>query len=126
MQQGHAIPLPAFGIVATRSIALRTTLLALLSIGIATTLAILIIPDDPSAEGALFYPALVMSAGLATAPLVTGFRYPKALLRGERPVRTPYEEPESTTQPRPAATVPQAGRAREPGLTISPEPQPGP
>ena len=83
MQQGHAIPLPAFGIVATRSIALRTTLLALLSIGIATTLAILIIPDDPSAEGALFYPALVMSAGLATAPLVTGFRYPKALLRGE-------------------------------------------
>src|ERR1051326_4459800 len=62
---------------------LRTTLLALLSIGIATTVAILIIPDDPSAEGALFYPALVMSAGLATAPLVTAFRYPKVLLRGE-------------------------------------------
>src|SRR4029079_12681115 len=63
--------------------ALRSTLLALLSIGIATTVAILIIPDDPSAEGALFYPALVMSAGLATAPLVTALRYPKALLRGE-------------------------------------------
>ena len=83
MQQGHVIHLPAFGIAATPSMALRSTLLALLSIGIATTVAILIIPDDPSAEGALFYPALVMSAGLATAPLVTGFRYPKALLRGE-------------------------------------------
>src|SRR6185503_2641206 len=83
MQQGYTIHLPAFGIAATRSMALRSTLLALLSIGIATTLAILIIPDDPSAEGALFYPALVMSAGLATAPLVTAFRYPKALLRGE-------------------------------------------
>ncbi len=62
---------------------MRATLLALLSIGIATTLAILLIPDDPSAEGALFYPALVMSAGLATAPFATALRYPKALLRGE-------------------------------------------
>ncbi len=83
MQQGHAIQLPAFGIAATRSLALRSTLLALLSIGIATTLAILIIPDDPSAEGALFYPAFVMSAGLAAAPLAAAFRHPKALLRGE-------------------------------------------
>jgi hypothetical protein len=68
---------------ATSSMTLQSTLLALLSIGIATTLAILIIPDDPSTEGALFYPALVMSAGLATAPLNIAFRYPKALLRGE-------------------------------------------
>src|SRR4029079_1968692 len=63
--------------------ALRSTLLALLSVVIATTTAVLIIPDNPSAEGALFYPALVMSAGLATAPLATALRYPKALLRGE-------------------------------------------
>jgi hypothetical protein len=83
LQQGHVIHLPAFGIAATPSMALRSTLLALLSIGIATTAAILIIPDDPSAEGALFYPALVMSAGLATAPFIIGLRYPKALLRGE-------------------------------------------
>ena len=62
---------------------MRTALLALLSTSIATTMAVLLIPDDPSAEGALFYPALVMSAGLATAPLFTAFRYPKALLRGE-------------------------------------------
>jgi hypothetical protein len=62
---------------------MRATLLALLSIGIATTLAVLLIPDDPSAEGALFYPALVMSLGLAMAPVVTALRYPKALLRGE-------------------------------------------
>ena len=83
MQQSQTIHLPAFGIAATPSMALRSTLLALLSTSIATTLAILLIPDDPSTEGALFYPALVMSAGLATAPIATALRYPKALLRGE-------------------------------------------
>jgi hypothetical protein len=83
LQQGHTIQLPAFGIAATPSMSLRSTLLALLSIVIATTTAVLMIPDNPSAEGALFYPALVMSAGLATAPLATALRYPKALLRGE-------------------------------------------
>ena len=62
---------------------LRSTLVALLSTSIATTMAVLLIPDDPSGEGALFYPALVMSVGLATAPFATALRYPKALLRGE-------------------------------------------
>jgi oligosaccharide repeat unit polymerase len=83
VQQGQAIHLPVFGIAATPSMTLRSTLLALLSTTIATTMAVLLIPDDPSTEGALFYPALVMSAGLATAPLFTAVRYPKALLRGE-------------------------------------------
>ena len=62
---------------------MRSTLLAIISIGIGTTLSILLVPDDPSAEGALFYSALVMSAGLATAPFLAALRYPKALLRGE-------------------------------------------
>ncbi|HKP83085.1 MAG TPA: O-antigen polymerase [Pyrinomonadaceae bacterium] len=61
----------------------RSTWLAILSTAIATTLSIMLSPDDPSSEGALFYPALVMSAGLATAPLAAALRYPKALLRGE-------------------------------------------
>lgn len=61
----------------------RSTSLAILSIAIATTLSILLIPEDPSREGALFYPALMMSAGLATAPLVAALRHPKILLRGE-------------------------------------------
>ena len=74
---------PAIGVPATPSLTMRSTLLAILSTGIATTLSILLIPDSPAREGALFYPALVMSAGLATAPVVTGLRYPKALLRGE-------------------------------------------
>ena len=74
---------PAFGITATPSISLRATLLAILSTSMATTLAVLMVPDDVSAEGALFYPALVLSAGLAIAPLVTGVRHPKTLLRGE-------------------------------------------
>ena len=74
---------PAIGVPATPSLTMRSTLLAILSTGIATTLSILLIPDSPAREGALFYPALVMSAGLATAPVITGLRYPKALLRGE-------------------------------------------
>src|SRR6185436_2554939 len=74
---------PAIGVPATPALTMRSTLLAILSTGIATTLSILLIPDSPAREGALFYPALVMSAGLATAPVITGLRYPKALLRGE-------------------------------------------
>ncbi len=58
-------------------------MLGILSTSIATTLSLLVIPEDPSREGALFYPALVMSAGLATAPFAAALRYPKALLRGE-------------------------------------------
>jgi hypothetical protein len=74
---------PALGMAATPSLTMRSTLLAILSTSVATTLSILLIPDSPAAEGALFYPALVMSLGLATAPFVAALRYPKALLRGE-------------------------------------------
>jgi hypothetical protein len=72
---------PALGSTVTPS--LRSTLLAILSTSMATTLAILLVPEDPSTERALFYPALLMSAGLATAPFVTALRHPKTLLRGE-------------------------------------------
>src|ERR1051326_5608677 len=72
-----------FALTTGPGLTMRSTLLAIISTVIATTLAILLIPEDPSAEGALFYPALVMSAGLATAPVVAALRYPKALLRGE-------------------------------------------
>jgi cell division protease FtsH len=65
-----------------------------------------------------------LAKGLLEYETLTGEEI-KALLRGERPVRTPYEEPEAQPQSRPAATVPQAGRPRDPGITISPEPQPG-
>jgi cell division protease FtsH len=65
-----------------------------------------------------------LSKGLLEYETLTGEEI-KALLRGERPVRTPYEEPEPQPQSRPAATVPQAGRPREPGIAIAPEPQPG-
>ncbi|HEU5460260.1 MAG TPA: O-antigen polymerase [Pyrinomonadaceae bacterium] len=74
---------PAVGLAVTPSLTLRSTLLAILSTSMATTMSILLIPDNPAHEGALFYPALVMSAGLATAPIVAALRYPKALLRGE-------------------------------------------
>ncbi|HEU0252456.1 MAG TPA: O-antigen polymerase [Pyrinomonadaceae bacterium] len=74
---------PAFGIAATPSLTMRSLVLAMVSIGVATTLSILLIPDSPAREGALFYPALVMSAGLAIAPAAAAMRHPKALLRGE-------------------------------------------
>ena len=74
---------PALGVAATPTLTMRSTLLAILSTSIATSLALLLTPDDPAREGALFFPALVLSAGLATAPVVAAFRYPKALLRGE-------------------------------------------
>ena len=67
----------------TPSLAMRSTFLAVISTSIATTLALLLTPDEPSAEGAMFYPALVMSAGLATAPIAAALRYPKTLLRGQ-------------------------------------------
>ena len=74
---------PVLGIAATPSLTMRSTLLAILSTSIGTILAILLVPDNPAREGAVFYSALVMSAGLATAPLTAAFRYPKTLLRGE-------------------------------------------
>jgi len=67
----------------------------------------------------------VLAKGLLEYETLTGDEI-KALLRGERPVRTPYEEPEPAPQARPAATVPSSGRSREPGgIHIAPEPQPG-
>lgn len=74
---------PALGAAVTPSLTMRTTLLAILSTSMATALSILLVPEDPSTEGALFYPALVMSVGLAAAPLMTALRRPKTLLRGE-------------------------------------------
>jgi hypothetical protein len=68
---------------ATSGLTMRSTLLAILSISMATVIAVLLIPENPAEPHALFYPALVMSAGLAIAPLAAAFRYPKTLLRGE-------------------------------------------
>src|SRR5258706_9651266 len=65
-----------------------------------------------------------LAKGLLEYETLTGEEI-KALLRGERPVRTPYEDPEPQPQSRPVGTVPSAGRPpREPGI-LSPEPQPG-
>ena len=74
---------PPLAIAATPGVTVRTTLLAILSTSVGTALAILLIPEKPGEPGALFYPALVMSAGLAVAPLTAGFRDPKTLLLGE-------------------------------------------
>jgi hypothetical protein len=67
----------------TSSLTMGTTVLAVLSVSIATGLSLFLIPENPSGRGALFYPALVMCAGLAAAPISAALYYPKALLRGE-------------------------------------------
>lgn len=74
---------PTLALTATRSLTMRSTLLGILSTSMATIFAVLLVPDNPTEPGALFYSALVMSVGLAVAPLAAGFRYPKTLLRGE-------------------------------------------
>jgi cell division protease FtsH len=67
----------------------------------------------------------VLAKGLLEYETLTGDEI-KGLLKGERPVRTPYEEPEPPQGSRPSGNVPQSGRPRgEPGIGISPEPQPG-
>ncbi|HJY29610.1 MAG TPA: hypothetical protein VJ306_16390, partial [Pyrinomonadaceae bacterium] len=83
MQSVRVWSRPPFALTAAPSLTVRSALLAIISTVIATTLAILLIPEDAATEGALFYPALVMSAGLAAAPFAAALRHPKALLRGE-------------------------------------------
>lgn len=70
-------------IVATPALPIRSTIIALIGTSIATVLAAILVPENSAEPGALFYPALVMSAGLALGPLSAVLRNPKALLRGE-------------------------------------------
>jgi hypothetical protein len=70
-------------IAGTPSLTWRSTLLGMLSTGMATIIAVLLVPEDPTAPGALFYSALVLSVGLAAAPFAAALRQPKAILRGE-------------------------------------------
>ena len=65
------------------SLTWRSTVLGILSTSMATMIAVLLVPEDPTTPGSLFYPALVLSAGLATAPFAAALRQPKAILRGE-------------------------------------------
>jgi oligosaccharide repeat unit polymerase len=50
---------------------------------VATFAAVNLIPEHPEPEGALFWPALVLSFGLLVAPIFAALRQPKALLRAE-------------------------------------------
>jgi hypothetical protein len=70
-------------VAGTPSLTWHSTLLGILSTGMATIIAVLLVPDDPTAPGALLYPALVLSAGLAFAPVAAALRQPKAIFRGE-------------------------------------------
>src|ERR1044072_6151326 len=74
---------PALEVTAATSLTMRVAFLAILSTTVATALSVLLIPEEPSVEGALFYPALVLSVGLAAAPFAAALRHPKILLRGE-------------------------------------------
>src|SRR5690349_6141754 len=74
---------PPLAVPATPALTKRTTLVALFATSMGTALAVIMIPDNSTEPGALFYPALVLSVGLAIGPLSAALRNPKALLRGE-------------------------------------------
>ena len=74
---------PPLAIAATPALSVRSTVIALISTSVATIFAAILVPENSAEPGALFYPALVMSAGLALGPLSAVLRNPKALLRGE-------------------------------------------
>jgi len=61
----------------------RFALLGILAAAIGTGCAVFLIPTDPTPQGALFDPALAMTAGLIVAPLAVACRYPESLLRAE-------------------------------------------
>jgi hypothetical protein len=70
-------------IAATAAQTVRSTLVALIATSMGTVLAMIMVPDNAAEPGALFYPALVLSVGLAIGPLAAALRNPKTLLRGE-------------------------------------------
>ena len=70
-------------IAGTPSLTWRSTLFGIIGTSMATIIAVLLVPDDPTAPGALFYSSLVLSTGLAVGPLAAAVRQPKAILRGE-------------------------------------------
>jgi oligosaccharide repeat unit polymerase len=74
---------PPLALAATPRLTIRSTVLAVIATSMATALAMIMVPENSAEPGALFYPALVMSAGLAIGPAAAAWRNPKTLLRGE-------------------------------------------
>lgn len=69
--------------VAAQSILLRYPAIGIATAMAATLLAVNLIPEHPEPEGALFWPALVLSLGLLIAPAAAALQEPRALLRAE-------------------------------------------
>jgi oligosaccharide repeat unit polymerase len=61
----------------------RYPAIGIAAVTVATVAAVIVIPEHPEPEGALFWPALVLSLGLLVAPVLAAVRQPKALLRSE-------------------------------------------
>jgi len=60
-----------------------TSFVAIAMTGLGTLGAVLLIPNDPTAPGALFASALIMSAGLLVTPLTLVVQNPRAILRAD-------------------------------------------
>lgn len=71
------------GSAAAQGIVPRYPVMGIAAAAGATFVAVNLIPDRPEPEGALFWPALVLSLGLVIAPAAAALRQPKALLRAE-------------------------------------------
>src|ERR1043165_9005495 len=68
---------------ASQGIVPRHPAIGIAAVTVATLVAVNLIPEHPEPEGALFWPALVLSLGLLVAPVFAALRQPKALLRAE-------------------------------------------
>jgi oligosaccharide repeat unit polymerase len=68
---------------AARGIVPRYPAIGIASAIVTTFVALNLIPQDPEPEGALFWPAFILSLGLLAAPLAAALQQPKALLRVE-------------------------------------------
>lgn len=62
---------------------IATSLLAIAITGLGTLCAVLLVPANPGAPGALFFSAMAMSLGLLITPLVFVVPNPKAILRAD-------------------------------------------
>src|SRR5215510_15040481 len=62
---------------------IATSLLAIAITGLSTLCAVMLVPANPGAPGALFFSALAMSLGLLITPLVFVLPNPRAILRAD-------------------------------------------
>lgn len=76
-------PVSTLEVVADNATKQRVALLGMVSVAIATSFALVLVPYDPSPPGALFNAAWLLTIGILIAPMASAVQNPKSLLRAE-------------------------------------------